>query len=218
MLNIHRTGLIYSVAHGLKNHMHLQVKNHYAEWDNPKLVLSDVGEPCQGWDGVSLQKGDHQDKEAEEGASRDDRERRPQVGRGGGELLANNTAHGFPIAVSPEIIDKIRGAVVQPLGLATQYGLTKDGSRKDKQWLTQDLSSSYSLMEEDICVTPQIDIDQYPEMFYGWFISCVIHFIVNLPLAHPATSISSSQSTATAMPIEECLTQQRQRRTPSQSY
>ena len=44
------------------------------------------------------------------------------------ELPANDAARGFSIPMTPEIVDKIRGAMVQPLGLATQHcGLTKNG-------------------------------------------------------------------------------------------
>jgi hypothetical protein len=37
------------------------------------------------------------------------------------KLLAKDVAHGFSIPISPEIVDEIKGAMVQPLGLATQY-------------------------------------------------------------------------------------------------
>jgi hypothetical protein len=87
-------------------------------------------------------------------------------------------AHGFSIPVSPKIIEEIKGAMVQPLGLATQHGLTKDGSRKVKHQLTQDLS--FSLTEEDMSVNSRIDMEEYSEMLYGWCISQVIHFIVSL--------------------------------------
>ena len=39
-------------------------------------------------------------------------------------------------------------------------------------------------------VNSQIDMEQYPEMFYdGWCISQVIHFIVSLQIAHPMKRI-----------------------------
>jgi hypothetical protein len=92
---------------------------------------------------------------------------------------------------SPGVVERIRGAMVQPLGLATQYGLTEDGSRKVKYRLTQDLS--FSLTEPDMSVNSRIDMDQYPEMFYGWCISRVVHFIVSLRLAHPNKRIFISK-------------------------
>ena len=43
------------------------------------------------------------------------------------ELLVKDTARRFSVLLSPETVDKIQGAMVQPLGLATQCRLTKDG-------------------------------------------------------------------------------------------
>jgi hypothetical protein len=124
-----------------------------------------------------MERGNH--KKAEEGS-----EKAP-------ELLAKDVAHGFSIPVSPGVVDKIKGAMVQPLGLATQFGLEEDGSRKVKHRLTQDLS--FSLTEPEMSVNSRIDMDQYPEMFYGWCISRVVHFIVSLRLAYPNKRIFISK-------------------------
>ncbi len=99
------------------------------------------------------------------------------------ELPSKDVAHGFSIPVSPGIIDKIKGAMVQPFGLATQFGLAADGSRKVKHRLTQDLS--FSLTEPEMSVNSRTDVDQCPEMFCGWCLSRVTHFIVSLRLSHP---------------------------------
>jgi hypothetical protein len=58
------------------------------------------------------------------------------------KLLAKDVAHGFSIPASPEVVEKIKGAMVQPLGLATQFALAEDGFRKIKHRLTQDLTFS----------------------------------------------------------------------------
>jgi len=76
----------------------------------------------------------------------------------------------MPIRV--EALSKLRGAMVQPCGLATQYGLMPDGSRKLKKRLTHDLS--YSLTVPEILVNARIDI---------------IHFVVALRVAHPKQKI-----------------------------
>jgi hypothetical protein len=107
------------------------------------------------------------------------------------ELLSKDVAHGFSIPVSPGIIDKTKGAMVQPFGLATQFGLAADGSRKVKHRLTQDLS--FSLTEPEMSVNSRIDMDQCPEMFYGWCISRVVHFIVSLRLTYPDRRIFISK-------------------------
>jgi hypothetical protein len=58
-------------------------------------------------------------------------------------LLAKDVAHGFSIPVSPETVEKIsKGAIVQPLGLATQFAMAENGSQKIKHRLTQDLTFS----------------------------------------------------------------------------
>jgi hypothetical protein len=72
------------------------------------------------------------------------------------ELLANDVAQGFSIPVSPEVAEKIKGAMVQPLGLATQFALAEDRSRKIKHRLTQHLI--FSLINEDMSVNSRIDM------------------------------------------------------------
>jgi hypothetical protein len=106
-------------------------------------------------------------------------------------LLAKDVSHGFSIPVSPSTIEKIKGAMVQPLGLASQFALAEDGSRKIKNRLTQDLL--FSLTEPGISVNSRIDMDLYPEMFYGWCISRIIHFIVALRLSYPDRRIFISK-------------------------
>lgn len=58
------------------------------------------------------------------------------------EFLTKDVVHRFSIPMSPEAIEKIKGAMVQPLGLATQFALAEDGSIKVKHQLKQDLSFS----------------------------------------------------------------------------
>jgi hypothetical protein len=48
------------------------------------------------------------------------------------ELLTKDVTHGFSIPVFSEAVEKIKGVVVQPLGLATQFTLAAGGSRKIK--------------------------------------------------------------------------------------
>jgi hypothetical protein len=98
------------------------------------------------------------------------------------ELLAKDVAHGFSVAVPPETVAKIKGAMVQPLGLATQFAMADRGSRKIKYRLTQDLTFS---LKPELSVNSRIDIDKYPGMFYGWCSLRIVHFIVSLRLRHP---------------------------------
>jgi hypothetical protein len=56
------------------------------------------------------------------------------------KALRNNVWHGFAIPLPAKTVRKIPGAMVQPCGLASQFSLQAEGSRKLKHWLTQNLS------------------------------------------------------------------------------
>jgi hypothetical protein len=62
--------------------------------------------------------------------------------------------------------------------LATQYGLEADGSLKLKKWLTHNRSHSFS--NEKVLVNDRINMARYPDMYYGWCLIRIIHFIVCL--------------------------------------
>jgi hypothetical protein len=102
-------------------------------------------------------------------------------------LLQKDVHHGFSLPVTPEIVRKLKGAMVQPAGLALQFALLEDGSRVPKRRLTQD--SSFALTFPKASVNERIDMDAYPQMIYGWCLSRIIHFIVALRLRHPTTKI-----------------------------
>jgi hypothetical protein len=103
------------------------------------------------------------------------------------ELLAKDVLHGFLIPISPETVTLIKGAMVQPLGLASQFTLAEDGSRKEKFRLTQDLS--FSLTDELNSINERIGMSEYRDMIYGWRASPIIHFIVSLRLEYPEARI-----------------------------
>ena len=102
-------------------------------------------------------------------------------------LLQKDVHHGFSLPVTPEIVRKLKGAMVQPAGLALQFALLEDGSRVPKRRLTQD--SSFALTFPKASVNERIDMDAYPQMIYGWCLSRIIHFIVALRLRHPSKKI-----------------------------
>ncbi len=102
-------------------------------------------------------------------------------------LLLKDVHHGFSLPVLPNIVSKIPGAMVQPLGLAKQYSLDAEGTRVPKYRLTQDLS--FSLTDENLSVNSRINMGSYVDMIYGWCINRVVHFMVALRAAHPTTKI-----------------------------
>jgi hypothetical protein len=78
--------------------------------------------------------------------------------------------------------------MVQPCGLASQFSLKADGSRKLKHRLTHDLSYQVDPVGK-VSVNSRVDMDQYPEMVFGWCLPRIIHFIVALRIAFPTKRI-----------------------------
>ena len=56
------------------------------------------------------------------------------------KLLAKDVTHGFSIPLPAEVVHRLPGAAVQPLGIVAQWTVQNDGTRKIKHRLTQDLS------------------------------------------------------------------------------
>lgn len=100
-----------------------------------------------------------------------------------GAALAKEVSHGFSLPLPASKVTQIKGAMVQPCGLAHQMSLQADGSRKKKSRLTHDLS--YSLTQPNAGVNQRIDINQYPEMIFGWCFSRTLHFISALRYNYP---------------------------------
>jgi hypothetical protein len=95
--------------------------------------------------------------------------------------------HGFAFPFPRDIIRKLKGAMVQPCGLASQFALKADGSRVQKHRLTHDLS--FEITGKNISVNNRVDMSKYPEMIFGWCLPRIIHFIVALRIAYPGIRI-----------------------------
>jgi hypothetical protein len=108
------------------------------------------------------------------------------------KLLTKDVIHGFSIVIPIEHVPLIPNAMVQPVGLAKQWTLDEDGNRIIKYRITQDLSLTTS-KDLPMSINSRIDMDQYPEMVYGWALPLIIHFIVALRLAAPSRTISISK-------------------------
>jgi hypothetical protein len=101
------------------------------------------------------------------------------------KLLAKDVLCGFSLPVLPELLaPDLARAMVQPAGVAKQFSLQDDGSRKLKRRLTQDLS--FPLTSPTASANKRIDMEGCVEMIYGWCLSRVTHFIVALRLAYPS--------------------------------
>jgi hypothetical protein len=104
-----------------------------------------------------------------------------------GKLLSKDVVHGFSMILPIGVVPLIPDAMVQPVGLAKQWTLDDQANRIVKYRITQDLS--YSETEKEMSINSRIDMDQYPEMVYGWALPRIIHFIVALRLAWPLLTI-----------------------------
>ena len=109
------------------------------------------------------------------------------------QLLSKDVVHGFSMVIPVELVPLIPNAMVQPVGLAKQWTLDEQGKRKVKYRITQDLSYAETSKDEPISINSRIDMDQYPEMVYGWALPRIIHFIVALRLAWPLRTIFISK-------------------------
>ena len=107
------------------------------------------------------------------------------------EKIERDVKFGFAVPIDKSIVEKIPGAMVQPCGIAVQYGLTKDGEKKLKERLTHDLS--FTITDPEASVNSRIDMDEYPAMIYGWCLMRCIHFVVALRLRFPKEPILISK-------------------------
>ena len=106
------------------------------------------------------------------------------------ELVAKvykDVTYGFALPVAKSVVKLIKGAMVQPCGLAAQFSLTKTGLRVLKDRLTHDLS--WCITQFDASVNNRCDLEAYPPMVYGWCLKRIIHYTVALRLQYPEEKI-----------------------------
>ena len=99
--------------------------------------------------------------------------------------------YGFALPVWLSALAKIPKAMLQACGFVTQSTLSESGERKEKSWLTHNLS--FSITSPYASVNRRLDRDRYPELIYGFCLLHTIHFIVALRLQFPDKPILISQ-------------------------
>ena len=104
-------------------------------------------------------------------------------------LLEKDVTHGFAIPLPIEAVLRIPNAALQPLGLAHQWTLDKNGNRVAKYRMTQDLSFTSDRMGPPRSINSRIDMMAYAEMIYGWCLPRILHYLVALRLAYPSIII-----------------------------
>ena len=109
-------------------------------------------------------------------------------------LVAKDVLHGFTIPIPVDIVTRIPGAMVQPLGLVQQWTVDPDGKRVIKFRLTQDLSFSTDKKAAPTSINSRVDMEAYPEMiYYGWCLPRILHYIISLRLHNPTLLIFISK-------------------------
>ena len=105
-------------------------------------------------------------------------------------LLAKDVVHGFSIPLPAELVRKLPGTAVQPLGIVAQWTVQpEDGTREIKHRLTQDLSFSCNKSGPERSINSRVDMTAYTEMVYGWCLPRIFHFITSLRTHHPDLNI-----------------------------
>ena len=67
-----------------------------------------------------------------------------------------------------ELVPLIPNAMVQPVGLAKQWALDKNGNRNIKYRITHDFFYSETSKDAPLSINIRVDMEKYPELVYGW--------------------------------------------------
>ena len=107
------------------------------------------------------------------------------------KMAYKEVKHGFMVPVSVEIVKEIKNAMVQAVGIVSQWTINAKGERVVKKRLTHDLS--YWITQSYASVNSRCNLDKYPPMIYGWCLMRIIHYIVALRAAFPDKRILISK-------------------------
>jgi hypothetical protein len=75
-------------------------------------------------------------------------------------LLDRDVNYGFAMPNPKLAVHKLKGAMVQPAGVTSQFTILENGSRTKKQRLTHDLT--YAATFQGASVNSRIDMTKYP--------------------------------------------------------
>jgi len=107
------------------------------------------------------------------------------------KLLHNDVRHGFAVPIKASELHRVIGVHLQPGGIVSQFSINGDGTRKLKKRFTHDLS--FSLTQDKVSINDRIDMDQYPDMVYGWCLLRILHYLSALRSRNPGTRIFISK-------------------------
>jgi hypothetical protein len=127
-------------------------------------------------------------------------------------VILEDVNRGFILLLPPEILPKLPGASIAPLGCHKQTTIDEEGNTIPKYRLTHDQSFPGP---SGLSVNLRVKKDLLPPIMYSFVVSRLAHYIINTRLLHPDTMIylckvdldatyrRCSLSSRTAM---ECLT------------
>ena len=105
--------------------------------------------------------------------------------------VTTDVEYGFAIPIRGSEVPKIPNAMVQPVGIASQFSLLASGARQIKNRLTHDMT--YSITKKNASINNRSDKEQYPDMVYGFCLIRTIHYIVALRRDFPLERILISK-------------------------
>jgi hypothetical protein len=106
-------------------------------------------------------------------------------------LLEGDVKHGFVLPVKTDCLHLVQGLHLQPGGMVRQLSLKADGSRKEKNRFTHDLS--FSITSDDASINSRVDMTKYADMVYGWCFSRILHYLAALRFRNPDKKIFISK-------------------------
>jgi hypothetical protein len=102
------------------------------------------------------------------------------------ELLTSDVQSGFALPQPTRAIFKIPGAVLAPVGIANQITISNDGEVIAKDWLTHDQTFTFGPKK---ALNNQMRMSEVHPVVFGWCLSRLLHYIVDLQRRHPSTKI-----------------------------
>jgi hypothetical protein len=102
------------------------------------------------------------------------------------ELLTSDVHSGFALPLPTKAIFKIPDAVLAPVGIANQLTISDDGEVIAKNRLTHDQTFKFG---PEKSLNNRMRMSEVNPVAFGWCLSRLLHYIVDLQRRHPSTKI-----------------------------
>jgi hypothetical protein len=101
-------------------------------------------------------------------------------------ILKKEVSQGWMVPIPTSYIKHLRNAEIAPVGIAHQWQANSDGSRVPKYRITHDQSFEASVGES---VNKRVDKDKLDELYYGYSLNRLLHYIISIRMHYPTTKI-----------------------------